>query len=455
MVKWYHKGLQNPCRGFDSYRPCQKGRLVRMTRRLFSSRGFPYDARDMRKNLNLMIVGASGGVAQAFLHHLTAYRRLFGKLVLVDAENRVDVSPFLDHELLDYVFIKRRIDLKRDRKGFVSLIRRKRADVVVDLTDQDSIPFLEAVDEAGASCVSTGINADARSIPETTDEVFRRRKELARAPHVVCSGMNPGCVNVWVRHGMLKHGMPRDITHFEYDTSQMRERWRPMVTWSVKEFLEEAMVDDAGVTLGRFRVRKLPSNSFMHRKSLKPILKPIMPLKEYPEGFLMFHEECTSIADRYDLPSKFIYAIHPKTAKRIVEIYRRKGTVTEKDLIVGDNRHDVLEGSDTIGVVLDYPDKKVYYVNSFPNGPVIGTNATYTQVIVGIYAALFTLRRERLSNGVHFPEDLARTYYRQFVFDNMRVQEFVFRKDGRDLKLKSRDPRVTIPSRAKDRRFIL
>ncbi|HTK59986.1 MAG TPA: saccharopine dehydrogenase NADP-binding domain-containing protein [Candidatus Baltobacteraceae bacterium] len=402
----------------------------------------------MRKKPNLMILGAGGGVAATVLHHLPDYRNLFGKLLLVDPHAKVKRNAFIEHKILDYRMIPLRVDAAGRRGEYVRLLKRHRADIVLDLTDGDTIPLLEATDEAGASFITTGLNAEGRSIPETVDEVWRRRREMKRAPHIICAGMNPGCVNVWARYGIERHGKPNGITHFEYDTSQMTRRWRPMVTWSIKQFLEEAVRDQGGIVLGRYKTRPLLPNALVQRVGMRSILSPIMPLKTYPEGFRMFHEECSSLSNMYDVPSQFVYAIHPKTMRRMIELYGKKGRIDDRDLLIGDNVENVLEGSDTIGVRLEYPRTTVYYLNAFPNTNVIGTNATYTQVAVGVYAALFTFLEGGLKNGAYFPEELYGTYFTDFVLDNMRVQEFVFRKDGRRMKLKSYDPRVTLRRRS-------
>ncbi|HJV32553.1 MAG TPA: hypothetical protein VJ694_00850 [Patescibacteria group bacterium] len=409
----------------------------------------------MRKRPNLMILGASGGVSTTFLHHLPDYRRLFGKLLLVDPHARLRKNPFIEHALLDYKLIPVRVDAARRRADYLRLLKRHRVDIVLDLTDGDTIPLLEATDAAGVSFLTTGLNADGKNIPESVDEVYRLKRKLIRAPHIVCAGMNPGCVNAWTRYGVGRHGKPEAITHFEYDTSQMAQRWRPMVTWSIKQFLEEAVRDDSGVVLGRYKVRIKKPNALVNRLDMRPILSPIMRLPSYPEGFQMFHEECSSLSNLYDIPSRFIYAIHPRTMRRMVDLYNRKGRVDERDLTVGDNVEDVLEGSDTIGVRLDYPDKAVYYVNSFPNSNVIGANATYTQVIIGVYAALFTFLEGKVRPGVHFPEDLARTCFTDFVFDNLRVREMVFRKRAGRLELVRNVPRVVLRRPHLNHRYII
>jgi len=59
----------------------------------------------MIKNPNLLVIGASGGVANALLHHLVSYRNLFGKLVLLDKNKKVLTDPYIDHVALNYSFI--------------------------------------------------------------------------------------------------------------------------------------------------------------------------------------------------------------------------------------------------------------------------------------------------------------------------------------------------------------
>lgn len=47
---------------------------------------------------NLLIAGASGGVANALLHHLVIYRDLFGKIILLDRNKHVLDDIYIDHK---------------------------------------------------------------------------------------------------------------------------------------------------------------------------------------------------------------------------------------------------------------------------------------------------------------------------------------------------------------------
>jgi homospermidine synthase len=173
---------------------------------------------------------------------------------------------------------------------------------------------------------------------------------------------------------------------------------------------------------------------------MKPILSPILKLDRYPSGCLVIHEENLSVSQKYDLPSKFIYAVHPQTMEKLLRTYKKEKNVHRKDLELADNINTVLDGSDNIGVLLQYPNKKVYYFNTVANTSVIGTSATYTQVAVGVFAALFVLLFDKLKKGTYFVEDLYHTHYKNYMFDNLRVQEFVFNGN----KLKKYTPEVKI-----------
>ena len=373
---------------------------------------------------NLLILGASGGLANAVLHSLVHHRNLFNKLVLLDKNKKIIKNPYLDHKSLSYTFIHKELRPEQ-QQPYLSLLKKYKIGIVLDLTDAASIPLIEATNQAGVDYVNTSINDEIKTDSELMQEIFSKRKKWNKGRHILCSGMNPGNVNMWVRHGVEKFGVPEEVIHFEYDTSMSR-KGRALVTWSVHEFLVEEVRDPGGIALGRNKVKLLYPNALAHQVDMKPILKPILKLEKYPQGCLVLHEENLSISRKYDLPSKFIYALHPQTMETLAKIYKKEKNVHTKDLQKGDNLTTILDGSDNIGALLRYKDKKVYYFNSIANTSVIGTNATYTQVTVGVFAALFVLLFDNLKKGTYFVEDLYDTHYKYFMFDNLRVQEFVF-----------------------------
>jgi hypothetical protein len=108
-----------------------------------------------------------------------------------------------------------------------------------------------------------------------------------------------------------------------------------------------------------------------------------------------------------------------------------------------------------IGVYLEYPDHRVYYLHSLANASTVGTSATCTQVTVGIYAALFTLLGDPLSARVYFPDDLYDTVYPHVLFSNMRVEHFVFAKRSGALVLRQYAPALNPRFRCAEEQLVI
>lgn len=393
----------------------------------------------IKGSANLLILGASGGVANALLRSLVHYRDRFRDLVLLDKRRTLLDNPGLDHRRLDYTFLHRRLQVPRRETEYRSILKRHRIDIVLDLTDVDSLPLIEATDRAGVSLVNTAMNDNRLPVDVLLERTEAARPRWRHAPHILATGMNPGVVNLWVREAVERFGVPERIVHFEYDTSCGADGWFPMMTWSVKEFLFETTYDPTGIMLGRNRLQRLLPNALSRRVPMKPILSPVLRLDRYPRGYVILHEENVTLANRYDVPSQFLYAVHPRTMAALDRIFHEKRTVREKDLEHGDNVRRPLVGTDFIGVLLVYPDRKVYLTNVMDNATVTGTNATYSQVIVGIESA-FAALLDGLPPGVHFTEDLYDTSFRDYLFSHMRVAQHVFKRTRGDWRLASFTP---------------
>jgi hypothetical protein len=393
---------------------------------------------------NLLVLGASGGVANAFLHNLVHHRNLFNELILLDRNKKVLSDIYINHKELKYFFIHKEIKLPELEKEYIKILRKHKIDIVLDITDMDSIPIIEITDKSGISYVNTAMNAEEKTVDELIYYIYERKNKINNAAHILCAGMNPGNVNMWVRYGVEKFGVPEKITHFEYDTSVISRKWSPMMTWSVHEFLVEDIRDPSGIVLGKNKLKKLYPNALKHKVNMKNILLPVLKYDKYPKGFTILHEENLTIGQKYNIPSKFIYAINMKTMEKLEQIYDRNKNVFRKDLIKADNTSKILDGADSIGVILDYKDKKIYYLNSIPNQAIIGTSATYLQVSIGIFSALFSLMFDKINNGIYFVEDLFDKHYKFYMFDNMRVQEFVFKKKNGDLIIEKYNPEIKI-----------
>lgn len=390
---------------------------------------------------NLLIFGASGHVAQAFLQRLAARREDFGRVVFLDPDDSVLRNAYLNHELLNYEFIHRRLRFPEETLDYHRLLHRNGINVVLDVTDLDTLPVLSATDDAGVSYVNTALNESGRGVAEVVSDVYPTRTGQRRAPHILSSGMNPGVVNLWVWHGFQQYGAPLEIVHFEYDTSVPVTGWRPMITWSRKEFLTEAVWEPTGRIVNG-ALRMCPGNAVENREDLRPIMEPLIKLPEYPRGMLVLHEENVKLGARLGASSRYIYAIHPRTMTFLEKLLRRRGRVEIGDLQLGDNTSIPLAGSDTIGVCLRYVDKRVYYLNSLANSEVTGTNATCAQVAVGADAALHALFSERLAPRIYFASDLYDTAYSDVVFGGLRVEHFLFEEQNGSLVQRLHSPQL-------------
>jgi len=373
------------------------------------------------------------------LQRLVQRRTDFGRVVFVDPDEGVLRDAHLDHDKLDYEFVGCRISLPDDLAHYHQLLRRHEIDIVLDLTDLDTMPILTATDAAGVSYVNTALNDGKRGVADVVAALHPTREQERSAPHIISSGMNPGVVNIWVWDGFQRYGAPSEIVHFEYDTSVPVDGWRPMITWSRQEFLSETVWEPTGL-VEQGRLRMFPANALQRREDLRPIMEPVARLSSYPRGLLVLHEENVKLGQKLGASSKYIYALHPKTMEHLHRLWRERGTVAINDLELGDNTSVPLAGSDTIGVCLDYPDQRIYYLHSLANSAVTGTNATCAQVAAGVDAALSTLLAERLAPRIYFASDLYGTAYRDFVFGSLHVEHFVFEKSAGTLALKRHLP---------------
>lgn len=380
---------------------------------------------------NLLVIGASGNVARAFLRRLGGHRCHFGRLILLDKNRSVLRNRHLDHERLRYQFIRRRLDLPADAEWLARLLKRHAIDLVLDVSTHDTLPMLATVDAAGVSYVNTSLNDEQQDVMRLVASIHPFRQRPRHAPHILCAGMNPGIVNLWVRHGVERFGRPQQIIHFEYDTSMTMDRWRPLVTWSPHEFLTETTWNPTGHHAGA-RVAVRETNALQNPVALRPLLAPLALGDHCPAGMLVMHEENLTLGHSLGIPSKFVYALHPQTMAYLRRRFRQKGGLELDDLEIGDNLQHRLAGTDMVGVCLHYPHRRIYYLNRLPNDAVIGANATCTQVAIGIYSALFTLVYDKLDPRIYFTEDLFDKLYRRFVTANMRTELFLCaRRKGR------------------------
>jgi saccharopine dehydrogenase-like NADP-dependent oxidoreductase len=381
----------------------------------------------MNEKRNVLIIGASGGVARAFLRRIAGERKSLGKLVLVDRDGSLLTDPYIPQDGLDYEFVKADIDEKNHRRSYEDLLHRHGIGVVIDLSVNETRSILEVTDENGVSYINTGI---ANRIGESFFEVVRdvadkRTLDTWRVPHILCAGMNPGIVNMWVRKGVERFGLPKGVVHFEYDQAQPHEGWLPLVTWSKETFVDEVNNDPAGYMESKGKVKYFYPNPLKNRVPMTEVLRPVMALKEYPKGFLLLHEENITIAQKYNIPSRFLFAVHPRTMDHLEALYDEHRKVSVEMVTLGDNRGVPLKGMVTIGVLLEYSDRKVYFFNTTRHESLPWVSGSCWQVAAGLHAALFTLLDDSLQNRVYFVEDLFGTSCERLMVENLPVQELI------------------------------
>jgi hypothetical protein len=328
---------------------------------------------------------------------------------------------------LNYEFIRMNVDERNDRGSYEALLHRHGIHVVVDLSVNETRAMLQVTNDNGVSYLNTGIaNRIGERFYEVVLDVVKRRKSRGwKAPHILCAGMNPGIVNMWVRRGMERFGIPGNVIHFEYDRGQPRGKWEPVITWSKETFLDEIVHDPAGFMEGRGRVRFLYPNPLKNRMPMKDVLLPVLDLEEYPRGFLLLHEENITLAQAYDIPSRFLFAVHPRTMDHLESVYDDRGRIPGDMMILGDNRNVPLEGAVTIGAALCYDDRRVYCLNTTRQDSRPGISGSCWQVAAGLHAALFTLLGPPLQSGVYFVEDLFGTVCEKLVAGNLPMEEVI------------------------------
>lgn len=229
----------------------------------------------MHDQPNVLVLGASGGLAGALLQLLPTYRDEIGHLILLDQHAHVVESPFLDHQELAYQFVRHTLDEQHLNNDFRDFCRAHDIAIILDITDCSTTPLLNVAQELGTTYINTMLNAEHLSVPEVSHLIEQVYYDADDQPHLLCSGMNPGIVNVWAAEAIAMYGEPERITFFEYDSSRPRHATGPFITWSRKEFLEEAVVEPSGKVNMDGEFELLRPNAISHLVDMRPVLEPV------------------------------------------------------------------------------------------------------------------------------------------------------------------------------------
>jgi hypothetical protein len=378
---------------------------------------------------NILIIGACGGVGRAFLRMLREERGGLGKLVLVDKQDPWEDDGRVFFRELNGEFVKANIDVDPGREEYLHLLKTHWIDMVIDLSVNETKAMLAIADRAGVSYINTGVaNRPGESFSEVVLDLFTRKTVSWNVPHILCSGMNPGIVNMWVKRAIETHGVPKDIVHFEYDTGEPVEGGVPVISWCRETLLDEIVNDPAGYVEGRDKIRLLRPNPIKNRVSMEGVLRPILNLPVYPRGFLLLHEENITLGQEYDVPSRFLFSLKTQTMDYLEDVYDRKREVPLDTLMLGDNMKIALKGEATVGVCLEYENDRKYFLNTTAQGSVPGVSGSCRQVAAGLHAAFWTLVSHPLDRRVYFVEDLMGTPCERLMTENLPMQHAVIRK---------------------------
>jgi hypothetical protein len=378
---------------------------------------------------SLLIIGACGGVGRAFLRLLATERVRLGSLVLVDRQDPwVDDRDLVFHELRSE-FLKATIDADKRCDDYLGLLKTRGIDIVIDLSVNETRAMLAATDRAGASYINTGVaNRPGENFSEVVLDLINGKSGSWSAPHILCSGMNPGVVNMWVRKAIEASGVPKSIVHFEYDTAEPVKGGVPVIAWSKETFLDEIVNDPAGCVEGRNKIRLIGPNPLKNRVSMEEVLRPVMSLSSYPKGFLLLHEENITLGQEHDVPSRFLFSLKTETMDYLEEIYDREKVVPPHALTLGDNGKVLLKGEATVGVCLEYENTWEYFFNTTAQGAVPGVSGSCRQVAAGLHAALGAVIDDPLEKRLYFVEDLLGTTCERLMMSNLPVRHVVIRK---------------------------
>lgn len=376
---------------------------------------------------NLLILGASGGVAQALLLLLEKYRFLFDNVVLLDKKESVLHNKYINHKKLDYIFLK--YDLK---EGIDNILKQTKKTYnitdVLDLTDCETLPLLESANSFGLNYLNCSVNSDNSSMVGLAENLKTYTLRYKNATHVLALGMNPGIVNHLLVRGVMEHGVPLEYVEIEYDSAYPTRGFvnKPFITWSKTQFLNESVRDPSGYCGEHGTYLELDVPAIKNLCDTDIFLKPIKELKNYPKGMVVPHDEIVTMSRSMEIPGKFVYAIHPESLEKLQTLTHMQEKVTEDDLEYLDNIEVPLNGSDCIGVWLIYADKRVCYYIDLKHQDVVGTNATLFLVALGVIAGLVDfVHNPLLERGVLTPIDLNTKVFLDVVSNHVAFAKIV------------------------------
>lgn len=401
------------------------------------------------KQFSITLLGSGGGVARAILAILN--RSIMDhndpihpimkntSLHLVDINQKNwDYYAELFPNLKDHIHLLQ-FDLK-DVNRLHQHLKETNTRIVIDVSWADTIEILECCNELGVYYVNTALENTKVDEDDTlygfplTERYQRfedRRETFVNTKAIVGTGMNPGVVQ-WMAIKLLHTDaaepgqLPLACYIVEHDSSFYKNKKiiKPKTlytSWSVECFLDEAIS-----SYPMFVRHHLPL--YLYEDVYAAEYKVKLGNKEF-YGCLMPHEEVLTLGKLYDMEIGFIYRINEHTTALIRNNLDDVDQLWDWKQQIIDPSLGEVDGEDTVGVLLVYPNHEKYIYNTMKSSqiyPKYKTNATYFQVACGVYAGLSCLLLDDIPLGVYYVDQLllhTKNRYEQYLTYYMK--EFV------------------------------
>jgi homospermidine synthase len=366
--------------------------------------------------LNVMLLGASGGIGSAFINILARNDISNSiiphgtKLVLVDRCEDIIVDTQLREKYV--VSVISGVDIK-SHSDLETLLIEHQINALIEVADIETIEFVRVCTSLGVLYLNSGYgvwpDVYAREHPrclmlvralEIRNAIINRGAK-SNAGVILGSGMNPGVVNALVERGIQrlanlnfidKNELAADLQYIiftEEDTTSIPESTFDEIefpiTWNPQHAFAEFTEQSTGY-ISKGRVQWIDSRPLDCRFDVVCNDKII-------NGMLVPHEESVTLGEKYpNITSGFIYCIPHVSALQLPKVRDLK--LIKPVLLVP--KYFELAGSDTVGVLLQTTRYGAYwlgYKNYHHEAACYDTNATLMQVAAGVLAGTSILLR--------------------------------------------------------------
>ncbi|ATF15805.1 S-adenosylmethionine decarboxylase related protein [Brevibacillus brevis X23] len=377
-------------------------------------------------DLNLMILGSSGGVARAVLSLLNKvvqdisnpiYHYINNsKIHLVDQNQK----PIEYYEQL-FPNLKGKIVLHQfnlnNLKLFSEYLKITNTNFVIDVSYANTVEIIRSCNELGVNYINTAIESgksyegedcSKTGIVDSYKIFEENRSSFSKIKGIIGSGMNPGIVQ-WMVIELLKqtpNETPMACYIVERDNSfyadkSLVEKNTIYSTWSTKSFLEET-ITDYPLFVRNHEPVVLCNNAFDLEFKVS-----LGEVQFY--GSLFPHEEVLTLGKIYDMEIGFIYRVNDYTLDFIRSNLRNLDYIYNSNHKILDPMKAELVGEDLVGILLVFEDRERFMYNQMTNQDAFNSydiSATYFQVACGIYGALSTLLLDSIPLGIYYVDEL-------------------------------------------------